>query len=103
MFNADVSGWWQQDTSYDRPGYKFMRKLRSLKQKLSKWNKEVFRDSRVEKKKLEKRIKEIDNLEGAARWNGILQEDRSKAKRDWYELIIRGERATMMEVQIHIG
>ena len=56
--------------SYGRPGYKLMKKLRSLKQKLSWWNKAVFKDSRVEKKKLEKRIKEIDNLEDAAEWNG---------------------------------
>ena len=97
MFSADVSGWWQQDTTYGRSGYKFMRKLRSLKQKISWWNKEVFEDSRVEKKKLEKRIKEIDDLEGVEGWNGNLQEERSKAKCDWYELIIREERATMME------
>ena len=68
-FSANVTGWWQQDTSYGRPGYKFMRKLRSIKQKLSWWNKEVFRDFRVEKKKLEKRIKEIDDLEGTKVWD----------------------------------
>ena len=96
-FNADVSGWWQQDTSYGRPGYKFMRKLRSLKRKLIGWNKEVFGDSRVEKKKLEKRIKELDNLEGSTKWNENLKEERSKAKSDWYEIIIREEQATMMK------
>ena len=42
-----------------------MRKLRCLKPKFSLWNKEVFGDLRFEKKKLEKRIKEIDILEGS--------------------------------------
>ena len=50
---------------------------------------------RVEKK-LEKRIKEIDNLEGLTEWNLNLNEDRFKAKSDWYELIIREERATIV-------
>ena len=57
LFKTNVSEWWQQDSSYGRPGYKLLRKLRNLKQKLSWWNKEVFGDLRVEKKKLEKRIK----------------------------------------------
>ena len=73
-----------------------MRKLRSLKHKLSLWNKEVFEDLRVEKK-LEKRIKEIDNLESSVDWNLTLEEERSKAKSNWFELIIRDERATMMK------
>ena len=56
LFKVKVSEWWQQDTSYGRSGYRFMRKLSSLKYKLSLWNKEVFKDLRFEKKKLEKRI-----------------------------------------------
>ena len=68
-----------------------MRKLRNLRHKLYSWNKEVFRDLRVEKMKLKKRIKEIDNLEGSTDWNLNIQEERSKAKSDWHELIIREE------------
>ena len=49
----------------------------------------------MEKKKLEKRTKEIDNLEGSVDWNSSLGEERFKAKSDWYELIIKEERATM--------
>ena len=45
----------------------------------------------MEKMKLEKRIKEIDNLEGSMDWNSDLREERSKAKSDWYELIISEE------------
>ena len=97
LFNANICEWWQQDTSYGRPGYKFMRKLRTLKHKLSYWNKEVFGDLRIKKKKLENRIKEIDNLEGSVEWNSSLEEERSKAKIDWYELIVRKERATRMK------
>ena len=74
-----------------------MRKLRSLKSKLSIWNKEVFSDLRFEKKKLEKRIKEIDMLEGSAGWTSNLEEERFRVKSEWYELIIREERATMMK------
>ena len=80
-----------------RPGYKLMRKLRNLRHKLYSWNKEVFGDLRAEKMKLEKRIKEIDNLEGSMDWNSDLREERSKAKSDWYELIISEEWALMMK------
>ena len=96
-FKPNVTEWWRQDNSYGRPGYKFMRSLRGLKHKLLSWNKEVFEDLRVQKKKLEKRIKEIDNLEGSAVWNLNLEEERSRAKSEWYETIIKEERATMMK------
>ena len=95
LFKANVSAWWEEDTFYRRPGYRFMRKLRSLKYKLFEWNKVVFGDLSMEKKKLEKRIKEIDNLEGSVDWNSSLGEERFKAKSDWYELIIKEERAIM--------
>ena len=52
---------------------------------------------RVEKKTLEKRIQELDNLEGSVGWNLTLKEERFKAKSDLYELIIREERAIMMK------
>ena len=97
LFKANVSDWLQQDVSFGRPGYKFMRKLKTLKQKITRWNKEVFGDLRIEKKKLEKRIKELDVLEGSTDWNVNLEEERFKAKSDWYELIMKEERATMMK------
>ena len=91
LFKGNLAEWWQQDNSYGRPGFKFMKKLRNLRHKLHLWNNEVFGDLRVEKMKLEKRIKEIDNLEGSMDWNSDLREERSKAKSDWYELIISEE------------
>ena len=51
----------------------------------------------TEKKKLEKRIKEIDNFEGTVEWNSSLGEERFRAKSEWYELIIKEERATMIK------
>ena len=51
----------------------------------------------MEKMKLERRIKEIDNLEGSIDWIPSLGEERFKAKSDWYELIMKEERATMMK------
>ena len=57
---------WNHDNSYGRLGYIFIRKLKGLKHKLHSWNKEGFGDLRVEKKTLEKRIQEFDNLEGSA-------------------------------------
>ena len=74
-----------------------MKKLRNLRHKLYSWNKVVFGDLRVKKMKFEKRIKEIDNLEGSTGWNLNLQEERSRVKSDWYELIIKEEWATMMK------
>ena len=102
LFVLKICGWniscsKQMFPSGGRPGYKFMRKLRGLKHKLHTWNKEVFGDMRVKKKKFEKRIKELDILEGSAEWNLNLEEERSKAKSDWYELILKEERATMMK------
>ena len=97
LFKTTVSDWWRQDTSYGRPGYKFMRKLRCLKPKLSLWNKEVFGGLRFEQWKLEKRINEIDILEGTPDWTSNLEEERSKVKSEWYELIVREER------EIHLG
>ena len=97
LFKKHVSDWWNHDNTYRRPGYKFMRKLRGLKHKLYSWNKEVFGDFRVEKKTLEKRIQEIDNLEGTEDWNLTLKEERFKAKSEWYDLIIREEQATRMK------
>ena len=92
-----MSDWWNNDNAFGRPGYKFMRKLRGLKHKFYSWNKEVLGDLRVKKKTLEKRIQEIDNLEGLDGWNLTLKEERFKAKSDWYDLIIREERAIMMK------
>ena len=97
LFKGNLAEWWQQDNSYGRPGFKFMKKLRNLRHKLHLWNKEVFRDLRVEKMKLENRIKEIDNLEGSADWNLNLREERSKVKSDWFDLIIREEQAVKMK------
>ena len=98
LFKANVSAWWEQDTSYGRLGYRFIRKLRTLRGKLSQWNKEVFGELSMERKKLEKRIKEIDNLEGTVNWNSSLGEERFKTKSEWYELIIK-ERATKMKTK----
>lgn len=54
-FKANLLVWWNERVQGRWEGYRFMEKLKSLKGKLKGWNREVFGDMRLEKKKAKPR------------------------------------------------
>ena len=46
-FNKDFVNWWKDTVTYGWEGHKFMTKLKTFKEKVKKWNEEVFGDLRV--------------------------------------------------------
>ena len=64
--NVEVQGW---------EGFRFMRKLKSLKDKLKVWNLEVFGDIRIKEDEILKEIETLDRLD----MGGLISsEDREK-------------------------
>ena len=78
--NAEVQGW---------EGFKFMRKLKSLKDKLKVWNREVFGDIQIKKDEILKEIKTLDRLD----MEGLISSEDRKKKvsllNDFEELLLK--------------
>ena len=68
-FADDFAKWWKDVTPTGWEGYKFMTKLKIIKQKVKKWNAEVFGDLRLQKTSLIRKIKDLDVLESSGNWN----------------------------------
>ncbi|KAK9928967.1 hypothetical protein M0R45_026080 [Rubus argutus] len=62
-FKENFKIWWEEESFQGWEGFKFMRKLRSLKQKIKVWSKEVFGEVGSEKKEVEILIKQLDTTE----------------------------------------
>lgn len=69
--------WWEEDNTRGWEGYKFSKRLRSLRRRLE-WNKEVFGDVMAEKKACEVKIKDLDRLEGRAGLDEMRRKEREE-------------------------
>ena len=74
-FNLDFVKWWKDVVSSGWEGHKFMTNLKLIREKVKKWNGEVFGDLRLHKQSLLRRIKELDVLEFSRIWNNQLKEE----------------------------
>ena len=70
-FTPDFLNWWKDTVTSGWEGFKFLTKLKLIKGKMKKWNKEVFEDLRLQKQSLLRRIKELDVFEYSRTWNNI--------------------------------
>ena len=81
-------------------GYKFFSKLKIIKNLVKRWHLEVFGDLRLKEGDLNRRLVELDGLEGTSRWNENFIEERKRIKRDLMELLIVKERSVRLKAKI---
>lgn len=62
-FLESVKGWWDECLVPGWEGYKFMKKLKHVKEKLKVWNVDVFGDIKVRKKVFLQKLEVLDKLE----------------------------------------
>ena len=96
-FSSDFAKWWIELAPSGWEGHKFMTKLKLIKEKMKKWNVDVFGDSRLKKQSFLRRIKELDTLEASGRWNNQLKEDRYMVKTILEKTILEEDRALRMK------
>ena len=65
------------------PGYAFMERLRIVKEKVKEWSKKEYGSKKIIKETIERRINELDNLEGRDSWNLHLIAERRVLKKEW--------------------
>ncbi|VVA25489.1 Hypothetical predicted protein, partial [Prunus dulcis] len=75
-FKKKFKQWWGEDQINGWEGYKFSRRLRTIKQKIKVWNKEVFGDLVSAKKEAEARIAALDLMEGQGGLDNTLRKER---------------------------
>ncbi|PON49927.1 hypothetical protein TorRG33x02_315920, partial [Trema orientale] len=95
-FSKEFGRWWNETTTTGWEGYKFLNKLRLVKDKLKKWNMKVFGDMRMVKQSLLTRIGELDTVEGSRRWNDQLKQERVSIKNRLEEVLFKEERSLQM-------
>ena len=96
-FNLDFVKWWKYVVPSGWEGHKFMTKLKLIKEKVKKWNREVFGDLRLHKQSLLRRIKELDVLESSRIWNNQLNQERFTVKSKLEKILLKEERALRMK------
>ena len=79
-FLEEVRKWWVEGVYEGWEGHKFMRRLDHVKWQVKKWNKEVFGDVRIEKRRILKRIGEIDAIENSGLMEEELKIERAELK-----------------------
>ena len=62
-FLDQVKTWWEECPVTGWEGFKFMKKLKYIKEKIRTWNKEVFGDIRVKKREILHELEVLDRLE----------------------------------------
>ncbi|PON85440.1 hypothetical protein TorRG33x02_187200 [Trema orientale] len=96
-FNKEFERWWNESNTSGWKGYKFPNKLKIIKEKLKRWNVDVFRDVRMIKESLCRRARELDALKGSGRWNDQLIQERLVVKCELEEIIFKEEIALCMK------
>ena len=79
-----------------------MTKLKLIKEKVKKWNGEVFGDLRLQKQSLLKNIKEVDALESSGNWNNQLREERFIGRSKLENILLKEEREIRLKTN-HLG
>ena len=98
-FNKAFDKWWKECSVQGWEGYKFLSRLKSMKFLVKRWNLEIFGDLRMKEEDLNRRLVELDGLEGSSRWSGDLIEERKKIKRDLSELFVK-ERSLRLTAKV---
>ena len=99
-FNSDFKKWWKDTFTSSWEGRKFMTKLKLIKEKVKKWNEEVFGDMRLHKQSLLRRLKELDFLESSGSWNNYLREERFTVKSKLERILFQEEKALRIKSKI---
>ena len=81
-------------------GYKFMTKLKLIKERVKTWNREVFGDLRLKKLSMLRKTKDLDALESSGNWNNQLREERFIARGNLEKFRLEEERAVRMKTKI---
>ena len=82
-FDKVFEKWWKECMVQGWEGYKFLARLKCIKSLVKRWNLETFGDLRLKEGDLNRRLVELDGLEGTSRWNASFIEERKKIKRDF--------------------
>ncbi|KAM6550152.1 hypothetical protein CsatB_021828 [Cannabis sativa] len=91
-FSKLFEKWWKETSVSSWSGTKFMSKLKKIQEKIKVWSKSTFGDNRMRKIALERRLEDLDRLEGSNRWNETLNEERREIKKEWQKLAFEEER-----------
>ncbi|XP_028121753.1 uncharacterized protein LOC114318966 [Camellia sinensis] len=99
-FKEFFKGWWENGRVHGWEGFKFMRKLRGVKDNLKVWKREVFGDIGAVKAGLIRDIEELDVKEAGEGLSGALRDRRSMLKVKLEEIVFReqilwGQRAKL--------
>ena len=92
-FSSDFSNWWKEIVPVAWEGYKFMTRLKLIKERVKIWNVDVFGDLRLQKQSLIRRIKELDGLEYSGNWSNQLKDERFSAQSNLDKILLEEERA----------
>lgn len=74
-FKDSFSNWWMNNCIEGWEWYKFMSKLKSIKEHLKIWNLNVFGDMRMERKGPLGRLEALDRLKNSIAWSQKLREE----------------------------
>jgi hypothetical protein len=86
-FKENFKKWWGEESVYGWEGFKFMRKLRGVKEKIKVWSKETYGNAGSEKKDLEELIKQLD-VEDISDGLCVLKRSQREAARERLELLV---------------
>lgn len=97
-FNEIISSWWN---IYGWAAYRFLQKLKFIKQNLKKWNKDVFGSLTQQKTALSQQIERLDIEESAL---GLSKEDlrlRNKLKEELLDIVYKEEISWKQKSRLH--
>ena len=95
-FKSKFKQWWDNSVQQGWEGFKFMRKLESVKNEVKKWSREVFGDVQMENNALLSRIGELDKI----KFRGELDKNKRVEQRELEDTILREEISWNQKVRI---
>ena len=99
-FDKAFETWWKECMVQGWEGYKFLSRLKIIKTLVKRWNFEIFGDLRLKEGDLNRRLAELDGLEGTSRWNEDFIVERKRIKRDLLELLMIKERSGRLKARV---
>ncbi|KAK9929868.1 hypothetical protein M0R45_026941 [Rubus argutus] len=91
LFKDNFKNWWGEESVFGWEGFKFMRKLRGLKEKIKVWSKETFGNVGGEKRELEELIKQLDTEEKSDNLCVLKRNQREAARERLEHLVFQDE------------
>ena len=99
-FDKAFEKWWKECMVHGWEGYQFLSRLKCIKPLVKKWNLEIFGDLRLKEADFNRRLGELDGMEGTSRWNVDLVEEQKRIKRELSELLIVKERSVRLKARV---